>query len=77
MLLVQSTIVLKIEFFRQQIKRDNSLQEFGFKLTSSEAGPRPFSVATSDFFGQAMKSPPGPLHYLFDLHMAKKFLADL
>ena len=44
--------VLKIEFFQQQIKRDNSLQEFGFELTSSEAVPHPFSVATSDFLAK-------------------------
>jgi len=71
--------VLKIEFFQQHtsLKTDINLQEFGFKLTSSEAVPRPFSVATSDFFGQAMKSPPGPLHYLLIYKCQKKFLADL
>ena len=47
-----STNVLKIEFSQQQIKRDNSLQEFGFELTSSEAVPRHFSVAMSDFLAK-------------------------
>ena len=52
LLLVQYKCTKKIEFFQQQIKRDNSLQEFGFELTSSEAVPHPFSVATSDFLAK-------------------------
>ena len=49
---VEGMMKFASEFFQQHtsLKTDINLQEFGFKLTSSEAVPRPFSVATSDFF---------------------------